>query len=113
MRIIARKHLTNKQRSKLSEKRAARMLNGRVQPASGAMPHFKCKADVKSDRFLLDDKTTIHQSYSLNVKTWNKLNREAWMNDRRPMMRIELANGPVLYVIDELTLNELLEKGTE
>lgn len=103
-----RKHLSNKHRSKFSEKRAAQVFRGRLQPASGAINQFNLKADVKSDRFLVDDKTTIHASYSVTTKLWKKLHREAWMNRRRPAMRIEFADGTVLYVIDEMTLQELI-----
>jgi hypothetical protein len=57
---------------------------------------------------LVDDKTTHNKSYGVQVELWRKLTREAFINKRRPAMRIEFSNGPVLYVIDELTFMEKL-----
>lgn len=110
MPLVFKKHLGNKSRSKLSERRAAKVFGGRVQPASGAINVAALKADVKSREFLVDDKTTNTQSYSLNVKTWRKLQKEAFMNRRRPAMRIEFADGPTLYVFDEQTTMNLLNQ---
>lgn len=105
--ILSKKHLSTKARSKRSEKRAATFLKGKVQVASGAINRFDLKADVKSDKFLVDDKTTNLGSFSINFSLWKKLSGEAWMNKKRPMMRIE-SQACVLYVIDELTLQEIL-----
>ena len=106
MRI--RQSWTTKARSKKSEKRAAKILNGKVQPASGAINRFDLKADVKTDRFLVDDKITRRASYSLSVKLWRKLTDEAFKNSRSPMMRVDFEDGPTLYVVDEQTIQQLL-----
>jgi hypothetical protein len=104
---LRRKYHTNKARSKKSEKEAAAFLGGGVQPASGALPNPLMKADVKSANFLVDDKVTDCKSYNVKFDLWLKLKREAFMNRKRPMIRI---NGPTetLYVIDELTLQEMM-----
>lgn len=107
MRIRPRGHLSNKERSKRSEKRAAKFFQGRLQPASGALKSVFAKADVKSDKFLVDDKVTKNESYSLKIETWRKLSKEAWHNNRRPIIRIAFDSGPVLLVMDELSFNEM------
>ncbi len=107
MRIRPRSNLSNKARSKFSEKRAAETFGGRLQPASGALPSKFMKGDVKSDKFLVDDKVTKHESYSLGVPLWKKLANEAWTNDRRPAMRIAFDSGTTLIVVDELTFREM------
>lgn len=106
---LNKKNLGNKDRSKRSEKRAAIFLGGKVQPASGAINRFDLKGDVKTERFLVDDKTTTLKSFSINFDTWKKLSGEAWMNKKRPLMRIESENH-TLYVMDEMTMEELIRK---
>lgn len=105
--ILSKKHLSTKARSKRSEKRGATFLGGRVQVASGAINRFDLKADIKTEKYLVDDKTTNLGSFSINFALWKKLAGEAWMNKKRPMMRIE-SQSAVLYVVDELTLKELI-----
>ena len=95
-------NLPVRKRAQYSERRAAQMIKGRLQPNSGAMPQMRHKADVKSEKFLLEDKTTTKGSYSLRVETWRKLSSQAFANNRLPILRIEFASGPTLYVLDEL-----------
>jgi hypothetical protein len=108
MRILSRRNLSNKARSKHSEKRALQFLGGKLQPASGALPSTFLKGDVKSDLFLVDDKTTHAKQFNLKVALWDKLHKEAWVNNRYPLIRVEFTDGPVLYVLDERTLSELV-----
>jgi hypothetical protein len=108
VKIRPRKHLGKKARSRLSERRAQAVFGGRIQPASGALPVAHLKGDILSDKFLVDDKTTGRDSFSMNVRLWRKLAKEAWIIQRRPAFRIEFDAGTVLYVMDELTLHNLL-----
>ena len=108
MPIIRKLSLGNKARSKISEKRAAEVFGGRLQPASGAINVASLKGDVKSRQFLVDDKTTKHGSYSISVALWRKLQKEAFMNRRQPAMRVEFTDGPTLYIFDEQTTRRLL-----
>lgn len=96
-----KKNLSTKARSRKSEARCARFVGGRTQPASGALPVAAFKGDVKSAKFLIDDKTTNRKSYSIAVKLWQKLVREAFINRRSPALRIEFTDGPTLYVVGE------------
>jgi hypothetical protein len=100
---------SNKWRSKRSEKRAARIHNGRVQPASGALPVARFKGDVVSDQFLIDDKTTNSKSFAVNSATFIKLRREAFINRKSPMIRVEFPNITVC-VIEEKLLAKLMNQ---
>lgn len=103
-----RKHLSNKQRSKASEKEAARFFKGKVQPASGALKCARLKADVKTDKFLIDDKISAQKGFRVTLKLWRKLSNEAWTINKRPLLRIHLEGATVLFVLDEQTLEELI-----
>ena len=97
-------------RSKASEKKAARVFGGRLQPNSGALKPVGLKGDVKSSRFLVDDKCTDKESFTLKRELWQKLSNQAWSNHLRPALRIDFAKGSPLYVLDEMTFKEMLEK---
>ncbi len=112
MLIRSRKHLTTKARSKQSERRAAAIFGGRVQPASGAIRRADLKGDVKSPHFLVEDKTTGAASYALAVSTWRKIANEAWSTNRRPAMKVEFTDGPTLIVLDEATFREMMDRFT-
>ena len=106
------KHLTNRQRSKISEKELAKKIGGRVQVASGAMPVAGLKGDVKTKSFMLDDKTTGAKSYSLKLDDFRKMRLQAFQANRRPAMRVHFENDgkPVsLYVIEERDFLRLME----
>lgn len=95
------KHLTCKTRSVISEKALAKRLGGKVQPASGALPVKSLKADVKTPTWLIDDKTTGKQSYSIKLSDWRKLRKQAWQNRRMACLHINFEEGASLFVIDE------------
>jgi len=103
--MIKRNHLHVKRRSKYSEKRAAEVIGGRIQPGSGALPVTSMKADAKSENFLLEDKFTDKKSYSLKEDVLRKLLMEAIKNNRRPVLRVTLPLGS-FYVLAE---NEFIE----
>ena len=105
-------HLSNRQRSRLSEKELAKKVGGRVQIASGAMPVASMKGDVKTKVFLIDDKTTGAKSYSLKLADFRKIRKQAFQANRRPAMRVHFENEgePVsLYVIEERDFLKLME----
>ena len=103
---LQKKHLSNKARSKRSEKRAAQIHKGRIQPASGALPVARFKGDIVTSRYVVDDKTTNRKSFAINADIFRKLRREAWINDRLPMIRIEFQNL-TLCVIEEKDFTRL------
>jgi hypothetical protein len=87
-----------KRNSKNQESRVAKELSGKVTPASGAL--WGAKADVKSDLFLVECKTTSKDYYSLTYDTWYKIFREAVKEGLRiPVMCIDLNNGKSRYAV--------------
>ena len=76
-------------RSRRQEQKTAKEINGRTTPASGSRWHQK--ADVRSDKFLIECKTTTKDSYRLTAKTWEKIANEALRDNlKRPVMRVDL-----------------------
>lgn len=107
---ISRSHLSKRQRSKHSENQLARQYNGRVQPASGALPVAALKGDVVTDIFLFDDKTTGAKSFSVNEETFLKLARDAFRMRRIPAMRVRFeSSNRAYYVIDGTTFTRLVD----
>lgn len=106
------KHLTNRQRSKISENHLAKQLGGRRQIASGALPVASLKGDVKTKTFLLDDKTTGAKSYSLKLEDFRKIRKQAFQANRRPGMCVNFENDgqPVrVFIIEERDFLRLVE----
>ena len=78
-------------RSRKQEQKTAKEINGRATPASGSRWHSK--GDIRSDKFLIECKTTTKDSYRLTAKTWEKIAKEALRDGiREPTMRIDLCN---------------------
>ena len=107
---VSRSHLTNRQRSKISENQLASQYKGRRQPASGALPVASLKGDVITDTFLFDDKTTGRKSFSVNDAAFRKHVVDAFQAKRMPVMRIRFEKtNRALFVLDEATFNRLID----
>lgn len=80
---------TVKRRSQKQEKSVAKDFNARVTVASGAL--WGAKGDVRSDKFLIECKTTGKDYYSLTSKVWEKIEEEAIRDHMRiPLMVIDI-----------------------
>ena len=89
---------TTKYNSNKQEKRVAKDMNAKVTVASGALPFQK--ADVRSDQFLVECKTTKNSYYSLTVRTWEKIQQQAIKDGiRMPLMCIDLEDGKTQVVV--------------
>ena len=87
-----------KKKSQLQEKRVAKDLNARTVVASGAL--WSAKADVRSDEFLVECKTTEKPFYSLTMKVWEKIEKEAIKDGLRvPLMCVEVNGGKDKYAV--------------
>lgn len=107
--MLARKIRTRANKralSKLSEKKGARRLGGRVQPASGALPDAGLKGDITTKDFVVEDKITRHSSFRVTVDLLKKVRGEAVRAGKRPAMRVTLQE-------DNLTVYVLLESDFE
>lgn len=93
---------TVKKRSQKQEKSVAKDFNARVTPASGAL--WGQKGDVRSDKFLIECKTTWNTFYPLTAKTWDKIYVEATKDHGRiPLMVIDLEDKDrvVVFRVDD------------
>ena len=80
---------TVKRRSQKQEKSVAEKCNARLTAASGAL--WCMKGDVRSDKYLIECKTTEKDYYTLTAKVWEKIQEEAIQDHMRtPLMVIDL-----------------------
>lgn len=80
---------TVKRRSQKQEKSVAKKFGGKVTAASGAL--WGMKGDVRSEKFLIECKTTEKKYYTLTAKVWEKIALEALKDHMRtPLMLIDL-----------------------
>jgi hypothetical protein len=95
------KHWTKKERD--DEK----AFEGRRTKGSGNQWHSK--GDVKAKRFLIEDKSTEHKSFTVTKKLWEKIWGEAIINGRIPILslRIDCKDPLDLVVLDQRDFLEL------
>lgn len=80
---------TVRRRSQKQEKSVAKKFGGRVTAASGAL--WSMKGDVRTNKFLIECKTTEKSYYTLTAKVWEKIALEALKDHMRtPLMSIDL-----------------------
>jgi hypothetical protein len=85
---------TRREKSQKQEKRWAKKVGGKTQPASGAF--WAAKGDVKEktsgilESFLWENKQTSKNSYRLTIDTWNEIREKAFQRGNLPGMQIEL-----------------------
>lgn len=92
--------------SRGQEKRAAVALGGTVQPGSGSS--WMRKGDVRSERHLIECKTTVRESYRMDRKTLDKIECEALMDGREFVLLVEI-QGREYAVISRDYFVELTE----
>lgn len=81
------------------EKSDSSSLGGRVRPRSGGL--WFAPGDVTTEEFLIDCKTTIHDSFSVTEHIWNKINNEALKCRKLPCLSIQLGSGKEVVVLDK------------
>lgn len=87
-----------KKKSQLQEKSVAKDLDAKTVIASGAL--WGSKGDVRHDEFLVECKTTEKSYYSLTMKVWEKIEKEAIKDGLRvPLMCIDVNDGKDRYAV--------------
>lgn len=87
-----------KKKSQLQERSVAKDLNAKTVVASGAL--WGSKGDVRHDEFLVECKTTEKPYYSLTMKVWEKIEKEAVRDGLRvPLMCVDINNGEDRYAV--------------
>jgi hypothetical protein len=103
---------TTKYNSTRQENRVAEEVGGKTVIASGSL--WGSKGDVRSDKFLVECKTTGGMTYPLHLTTWKKIEKEA-INDglRVPVMCVDLADGGKrLAIVNETDFEGILHYGS-
>lgn len=119
-----------KRKSTKQEKRTALEFRGRTTPASGALSG--AKGDVRTgtregsqtncEDFLIENKYTDKDFYTLKLTTWQKIDGEALRDNMRvPLMQVDiqqnqyvvLANNDYCRVKDESNINFVADFITE
>ena len=87
-----------KKKSQLQEKSVAKDLEAKTVIASGAL--WGSKGDVRHDEFLVECKTTEKPFYSLTMKVWEKIEKEAVKDGLRiPLMCVDVNDGKDRYAV--------------
>lgn len=89
---------SRKKKWKLHESAVALKSGGKVQPGSGA--GVWNKGDVKTSRYCISCKQTEKKSYALKLTDWDKAAEDAFVEDRIPLMSIDI-RGKVFYVVEQ------------
>lgn len=94
-----------KYKSTIQEKGVAKDLNTKPTVASGSL--WFQKADVRSEDFLVECKTTSKSYYPLTVATWKKINSQAIKDNlRTPLMCVDLEDGKSSIAI--ISINDFI-----
>lgn len=88
-------------RARHSEEQLAKLDGGRRQPASGSK--WFAKGDVRANGFLIDDKFTDNESFSVTRTEWEKATVNALRTTPglRPQFRIHIKGLPKLRLMTE------------
>ena len=87
-----------KKKSQIQEKSVAKDLDAKTVVASGAL--WGSKGDVRHDDFLVECKTTEKPYYSLTMKVWEKIEKEATRDGLRvPLMCVDVNGGKDRYAV--------------
>ena len=93
------------------EKENAEIFGGKCQPGSGAC--WGAKGDIRCDDYLIEAKYTDADSYSFSLKTWDKIEKEAYREDLRiPLLQLNIKDlNLVIFHESLLTDDNLLFYG--
>lgn len=98
--------MKNQKKWERKESKDAKDFGGRRVKASGSL--WYAPGDVKTDKFLIDSKFTEKKSYSVSLKTWDKLFEEALFSFKIPMLSLQIQEKE-LVVMEKDDLLKILE----
>ena len=88
------------------ERRDTKLFSAKNMPRSGGF--WNMKGDSKSDKYLIENKTTDKESFIISTKIWNKINREALLSQRIPIISLEMGKDKLeLVVLDKEDFYEI------
>lgn len=84
-------------KGQIKEQKDAKSFNAKGTPRSGGL--WFAKGDSKNETFLIDSKKTDHERYSITADVWEKINREALLTNKLPLLSIEFGKKKIELVI--------------
>jgi len=102
---------TGKTRSLAQEKRLAKSLGGKRQPASGA--RWGARRDVVLPRFLIEAKTTKATSFSVDLRDLEFLRKQATAAGKTPAYAIQLAGKEEIIILPLYEISDEETRGAE
>ena len=91
--------LTNHQRSEKQEKRVAKELDGKRQPASGS--RWGYRRDVITPRFLIEAKTTKSKRHSVSFKDLTFIKKQAYLTGKIPVYLVSLLDKSEVAILPD------------
>lgn len=85
------------------EDKDTKLFKAKHTPRSGGL--WFAKGDSKSDTFLIENKTTEKENFTIVGKVWQKIEHEALIESKIPILSVEFGNKKELVVLD---LNDFL-----
>lgn len=91
------------------ERKDAKLFGSKGTPRSGGL--WFAKGDSKSEKFLIENKTTAKERFSITSQVWEKIKKEAVIEGRTPILSIEFAGSTLAkkHAIIVIDLNDFLE----
>jgi hypothetical protein len=99
--------LNKRKMSQRGERKVARSLSGRLQPASGALAF--AKGDVSTQDFLIERKDTTSASFTVTRQVLDKIRVEANQVGKHPMLSVGVAGAE--FVVISYDVFEMLLRG--
>lgn len=92
------------------ENKDAKLFGSRKTPRSGGL--WFAKGDSKNETFLIENKTKeTGNNFTIQGKVWDKINREALLSSRIPLLSIEFGQKKTeLIIMDKNDFISLIEK---
>jgi len=98
-----------KKRWQKKEINDAKDFGSRRMPRSGGL--WFAPGDSRNDTYLIENKTTKHKSYSVSAKTWYKLENEAILSQRIPLLSVLFGEEDAeLVIINKNDFIDLIKK---
>ena len=82
------------------EKKDALVFKGKRTPRSGGL--WFAKGDSKNEKYLIENKTTAKESFSISTHLWEKIENEALLSHRIPMISLEIGKRQLEVVVLEI-----------
>lgn len=87
------------------ERKDAKLFGNKPTPGSGSK--WFAKGDSKGEKFLIENKTTDKNNFTIKGQVWEKIEKEALLERRVPILSVQFGDRNVELVI--LSKNDFIE----